>query len=81
MNDYLVWKKIIEEEEQNSKLKVGVNVYMVEKDEPIVDVCVTTRGQTTRMLEVYMLAEKLLDIEARPIKRCWKMKKTLIFIL
>jgi hypothetical protein len=54
---------------------------MVERDEPIVDVCVTTRGQTTRMLEVYMLAEKLLDIEARPIKRCWKMKKTLICIL
>ncbi len=32
-------KKIIEEKKKNSELKVGVNVAMVEKDQPIVDVC------------------------------------------
>jgi hypothetical protein len=31
-NDCLVWEKIIEEEEKNSKLKVGVNVAMVKWD-------------------------------------------------
>jgi hypothetical protein len=32
MNDYHVWKKVIQEEEKNSKLKVGMNVTMVKRD-------------------------------------------------
>jgi hypothetical protein len=28
----LVWKKVMEEKEKNSKLKVGINVVMVEWD-------------------------------------------------
>jgi hypothetical protein len=43
-NDCLVWKKVIEKEKKNSKPKVGVNVAMVDWDQPIVNVCVTTRG-------------------------------------
>ncbi len=42
-NDCHVWKKIIKEEEKNSKPKVGVNVAMVEWDQPILDVCVSTK--------------------------------------
>jgi hypothetical protein len=68
MNGCLVWKKIIEEE-KNSKLKVGVNVAMVNWDQPIVNVCVTTRGQKVRMLEVDMHAKKLPKREINPTKR------------
>ncbi len=31
-NDYHVWMKVVEEEEKNSKLKVGLNVMMIEWD-------------------------------------------------
>jgi hypothetical protein len=34
----------MEEEEKNSKLKVGINVAMVEWDQLVVDVCVATQG-------------------------------------
>jgi hypothetical protein len=50
-NDCLVWKKVIEEEEKNSKPKVGVNVAMVDWGQLVVNVCVTTKGQKMRMLE------------------------------
>jgi hypothetical protein len=40
----------MEEEEKNSKPKVGINVAMVEWDYLVVDVCVTTRGQRASML-------------------------------
>jgi hypothetical protein len=43
-NDYPIWKKVIEEEEKNSKLKVGINVAMFEWDQLVVDVYMTTRG-------------------------------------
>jgi hypothetical protein len=45
----LVWKKAMEEEEKNSKLKVGINVVMVEWDQSIVDVCVTMQSQGASM--------------------------------
>jgi hypothetical protein len=41
----------MEEEEKKSKPKVGVNVAMVDWDQPILDVFVTTRGQNARTLE------------------------------
>jgi hypothetical protein len=44
-----MWKKIMEEEDKNSKLKVGINVAMVKWDQLVVDVCVTTRGQRASM--------------------------------
>ncbi len=44
-----MWKKVLEKEEKNSKLKVGINVAMVKWDESIVDVCVTTQGQRENM--------------------------------
>jgi hypothetical protein len=37
-----MWKKVMEEEEKNSKPKVGINVTMVEWDQLVIDVCVTT---------------------------------------
>jgi hypothetical protein len=37
-----MWKKVMEEEEKNSKSKVGINVVIVERDQSVVDVCVTT---------------------------------------
>ncbi len=40
----------MEEEEKNSKPKVGINVTMVEWDQLVIDVCVTTWGQRTSML-------------------------------
>jgi hypothetical protein len=40
------------EEEKNSKPKVGVNVAMVDWGQLVVNVCVTTKGQKMRMLEV-----------------------------
>jgi hypothetical protein len=57
MNDCHVWKKFIEEEEKNFKPKVGINVAMVDWDQLVVDVCLTTRGQRVRMLEVNMHAK------------------------
>jgi hypothetical protein len=51
---------------------------MVERDQPVVDVCVTTRGQRTRMPEVDMLVEKLIEIEVNPTKGCqvkWEKEK------
>lgn len=45
-----MWKKVMEEEENNSKPKVGINVVMVGWDESVVDVCVTTQGQRASML-------------------------------
>jgi hypothetical protein len=39
----------MEEEEKNSKPKVGINVAMVKWDQLVVDVCVTTRGQRASM--------------------------------
>jgi hypothetical protein len=38
-----MWKKVMEEEEKNSKSKVGINVIIVEWDQSVVDVCVTMR--------------------------------------
>jgi hypothetical protein len=60
----------MEEEEKNSKLKVGVNVTMVKSDKPVVDVCVTTRGQKVRMPKVDMLVEELPEKEVSPTKGC-----------
>ncbi len=62
-----IWKKVIEEN-KNSILKVGMNVYMVKKDQLVVDVCVTTWGQKVRILKVDMPIEKLLKIEISPTK-------------
>lgn len=47
--DYPMWKKVMEEEEKNSKSKVGINVVIVEWDQSVVDVCVTTWGQKANM--------------------------------
>lgn len=40
--DSLVWKRICEEEKTRAKPKVGVNVVMVDWDQPLMDICVTT---------------------------------------
>jgi hypothetical protein len=39
----------MEEEEKNSKPKVGINLAVVKWDQSVVDVCVTTRGQKASM--------------------------------
>jgi hypothetical protein len=59
MNYCPIWKKVTEEEEKNSKPNVGINVAMVEWDQLVMDVCVTTRGQRARMPKANMLAKKL----------------------
>ncbi len=46
----LVWKKVMEKEEKNSKPKVGINVAMVEWDQLVIDVCVTTQGHKASMI-------------------------------
>jgi hypothetical protein len=43
--DSLVWKCICEEEKTRAKPKVGVNVTMVDWDQPLMDICVTTRSK------------------------------------
>jgi len=45
------WKKVMEKEAKSSILKVGVNVVMVDRDQLILDVCVTTRAQIACMLQ------------------------------
>ncbi len=45
--DCHVWKRACEEEIVNAKPKVGVNVAMVKWDQPLIDVCVMTRGRKT----------------------------------
>jgi hypothetical protein len=45
--DCLVWKCVCEEEIVDAKPKVGVNVAMVEWDQPLVDVCVMIHGRKT----------------------------------
>ncbi len=57
--DYPMWKKVMEEEEKNSKSKVGINVVIVEWDQSVVDVCVTTRGQKANMLVEEPLERKV----------------------
>jgi hypothetical protein len=47
-----------------------MNVAMVKKDQVEVDVCVTTRGQRARILEVDMLVEEVLEKELSPTKGC-----------
>lgn len=39
----------MEEEEKKSKPKVGMNVVMIDQDQPILNVFVTMRGQKVRM--------------------------------
>jgi hypothetical protein len=41
---------------------------MVKKDQPVVDVCVSTKGHKARMPEVDMLAKELLKREVSPTK-------------
>jgi hypothetical protein len=40
-----------------------VNVAMVKWDQPVVDVCMTTKGQKARTPKANMLVEELLEIE------------------
>jgi hypothetical protein len=40
----------MEEEKKNSKPKVGINVAMVEWDQLVIDVCVTTQGHKASMI-------------------------------
>jgi hypothetical protein len=49
----------MEEEEKKSKPKVGVNVVMVDWDQPILDVFVTTRGQKVHMPKEQIHERKL----------------------
>jgi hypothetical protein len=58
--DYPIWKKILEDEAKNSTPKVGVNVVMVDWDQPILDVFVTTKGQKAKMLKEEEFQEKLV---------------------
>jgi hypothetical protein len=41
---------------------------MVKKDKPVVDVCVTTKGQRVRIPKVDMLIEEFPKREVSPIK-------------
>jgi len=45
-----------------------MNVVMVKKDQPAMDVCVTTRGQRVKILKADMATKKLLKIEVSPTK-------------
>jgi hypothetical protein len=65
--DVLYGRKLFEEN-KNSILKVGMNVVMGKKDQPVTDVCVTTRGWRVRILKADMPIEKLLEIEISPTK-------------
>jgi hypothetical protein len=47
--DCLVWKCVCEEEIVDAKHKVGVNVAMIEWDQPLVDVCVMICGRKTSL--------------------------------
>ncbi len=59
----LMWKKVMEEEEKNSKPKVWINVTMVEWDQLVIDVCVTTWGQ-----KASMLVKEPLEKEVNPTR-------------
>jgi len=58
----------MEEEEKKSKPKVGVNVVMVDWDQPILDVFVTTRGQ-----KVHMPKEQIHERKLSPMRQ-WRTK-------
>jgi hypothetical protein len=45
-----------------------MNVAIVERDQPIINVCMTTKGQRARMPEADMLTEELLEKEVSPTK-------------
>ncbi len=53
----------LEDETKNSAPKVGINVTMVDQDQLVLDLFVTTRGQKTRMLK-----EELQDREVNPTR-------------
>jgi len=53
----------MEEEEKMSKPKFGVNVVMVDWDQPILDVFVSTRGQKAHMLEEEIHEKKFKSYE------------------
>jgi hypothetical protein len=53
----------MEEKKKKSKPKVKVNVAMIDWDQPILDVFVTTRGQKACMLE-----EEIQEKELSPTK-------------
>jgi hypothetical protein len=50
--DCFAWKCVCEEKIFNAKPKVGVNVAMVEWDQPLVDVCIMTCGRKTLLPKV-----------------------------
>jgi len=60
---YLVWKHICEEETTRAKPKVRVNVTMVDWDQPLVDICVTTRSKKAPFTD-----EEQGNIETNPTK-------------
>ncbi len=66
--DCPIWKKVMEEEEKKSRPKVGVNFAMIDQDQPILDVFVTTKGQKACMLE-----EEIQEKELNPTKG-WRTK-------
>jgi hypothetical protein len=47
----LVWKCICEEETTGTKPKVGVNVVMVDWDQPLVDVSITTHSKKALLVD------------------------------
>jgi hypothetical protein len=59
----VMYGRKLSKEKKNFKPKVGVNLAMVECDQPVVDVYVTIRGQKTRMPKVDMPTKKLLEKE------------------
>jgi len=54
----------MEEEEKKSKPKVGMNVVMVDWDQPILDVFVNTRSQ-----KVHMSKEESHEKKLSPMRR------------
>jgi hypothetical protein len=55
----LYGRNLFKKKKKIPKPKVGVNVAMVDWDQLVVNVCVTTRGQKVKILEVDMHAEEL----------------------
>jgi len=65
----VLYGRRLSKKKKSSKPKVGINMAMVEWDQLVVDVFVTTRGQKVMMSMVDMLIEELQEKEVSPKRR------------
>jgi hypothetical protein len=68
-----MWKHVSKEEIDNAKPKAGVNVAMVEWDQPLVDVCVRIRGRKSLLPKANHEEVDLSPIHGQQIK--WDKEK------